>query len=165
MCVCVCVFLVMYCFLLYYFVFYFVLFSAYGDFILYFRVFPRVDISCYIFCICCVLYFRVVYFVFFCVILFKLNSCNISFLLYFTYLYFLKFYLLCCIILTLPFFWSVPPESILTSFDVPVFILKLSECKQVELTACFPAALANLKYFYITWMVLAPFSDFSISSI
>ena len=45
--------------------------------------------------------------------------------------------------------------------DLPAFILKLSECKQVEFSADFLADFANFKSFCSTWMVLDPFSDFS----
>ena len=46
-----------------------------------------------------------------------------------------------------------------------MFILKLSECKQVELSSAVLAAFAIFKSFCSTWMVLFPFSYFSLSSL
>ena len=43
-----------------------------------------------------------------------------------------------------------------------MFISKLSECKQVELSAAVLDAFANFKSFCINWMGLAFFSDFSL---
>ena len=40
---------------------------------------------------------------------------------------------------------------------LPLFILKLSECNRVELSAAFLAAFSNFKPFFSTWVILAPF--------
>ena len=77
-----------------------------------------------------------------------------------TFLDFLKFFLSCCIILTLILCREESPESMLTPCNFPVFISKLYECKQVELSANFLADFANFKSFYGTWMVLYPFCNF-----
>ena len=53
----------------------------------------------------------------------------------------------------------------LTPCHLPVFISKLSECKQVESSADFLADFANFKSFCSTWMVLAPLYDFTLSSL
>ena len=57
--------------------------------------------------------------------------------------------------------WATRTDSL--PYDLPVFILKLSECKKVEFFAAFLANLANFKYFCSTWMVMPTFYDFSLS--
>ena len=51
------------------------------------------------------------------------------------------------------------------SCDLSVFISKISECNQVELSAAVLAAFVNFKYFCINWMILAYFSDFNLYSL
>ena len=101
--------------------------------------------------LCCIIY----------VVLYEINACRVTFLLYCTYPDFLQFLFSCCIILTLPFFREKPPQSMLTPYDFPVFPLKQYDCKQVEMSADFLYAFDNFKSFCSTWMVLAPFSIFS----
>ena len=48
---------------------------------------------------------------------------------------------------------------------MPLFTLKLFECKQFEFSDVFLAAFANFKSFCITWIVLDTFSHFSFSSL
>ena len=47
----------------------------------------------------------------------------------------------------------------LTTCDLPVFISKLSEFKQVEFSGNFLADFASFNYLCSTWMVLATLSD------
>ena len=69
------------------------------------------------------------------------------------------------IILTLTFFREEPTESKWTPYNLPVSISKISECKQVELSAGYLSVFAYFKSFCGTWVVLYPFSDFSLPSI
>ena len=54
--------------------------------------------------------------------------------------------------------WETKTETLL--YDFPVFILKLSECNQVDFFSEILAVFANFQSLCITWRVSDSFSDF-----
>ena len=59
--------------------------------------------------------------------------------------------------------WSTRTDSL--HFSLPMLTLKLSECKQVELSAGFIAVFSNFNSFCSTWVVSASFYAFDFSSL